>query len=402
MDLLLREEAGRAQDISEILNTIRNNDLEDEQDITLAITGLNGLSWALRELNKQIDAVNGRLSKTFANDLKLLQQSVAFTLQDVWTILGRLPRVAIAADYQDAWKELVRYCTNMGKQTLDMRLKTYELFTCSLCKVLQRQSYSRAQFDDLRHDIYELQLLQREDRRLLKATEDFGRLELVPVPQVLRKPKSHERPRPEPQRPMSPTASNDSYETFQHKSAPSPPSLSPIATPASPVTTFSTLSRSSSVDPETKHWATKIFHNLPCTALAEDPSLSCCFGDVDGKRHRPPDAEYERILQLKFPGGLRTKFYWRPHDYRSKIVCECLNFTSYEWLVIFHCTVLSLRAHDTTSSFGNLHHDLDGEALKFAGAIRDSGYKHALRLYRDKGTGAIRLEAAVLDKEMKE
>jgi hypothetical protein len=138
MDLLLREEAGRAQDISEILNTIRNNDLDDEQDITLAITGLNGLSWALRELNKEIDAVNGRLSKTVANDLKLLQHSVAFTLQDVWTILGRLPRVAIAADYQDAWKELVRYCMNMGKQTLDMRLKTYQLFTYSLCKVLQR------------------------------------------------------------------------------------------------------------------------------------------------------------------------------------------------------------------------------------------------------------------------
>src|ERR1700743_207919 len=138
MDLLLREEAGRAQEIAEILSTIRNNDLDNEQDITLAITGLNGLSWALRELNKQIDAVSGRLDKTFANDLRLLQNSVAFTFQDVWTILGRLPRVAIAADFQDAWKEVVRYCMNIGKQTLDMRLKTYELFTYSLCKVLQR------------------------------------------------------------------------------------------------------------------------------------------------------------------------------------------------------------------------------------------------------------------------
>ncbi len=32
MDLLLRDEAGRAQDISEILNIIRNNDLDDEQE----------------------------------------------------------------------------------------------------------------------------------------------------------------------------------------------------------------------------------------------------------------------------------------------------------------------------------------------------------------------------------
>ncbi len=138
MDLLLRQEAGRAQDISEILNTIRNNDQDHEQDITLAITGLNSLSWALRELDKQIEAVDGRLGKTFATDLKLLQNSIAFTFQDVWAILGRLPRVTIAADYRDGWKEVIRYCTSMGRQTLNMRLKTYELFTYSLCKVLQR------------------------------------------------------------------------------------------------------------------------------------------------------------------------------------------------------------------------------------------------------------------------
>lgn len=138
MDLLLREEAGRAQDIAEILNTLRANDEDHEQDITLVITGLNGLSYELRELNKQIDAVNGRISKTFASDLKLLQNSVAFILQDVWTILGRLPRVARPADYQRAWKGIVRYCNNLGKQTLDMRLKTYESFAYSLCKVLQR------------------------------------------------------------------------------------------------------------------------------------------------------------------------------------------------------------------------------------------------------------------------
>jgi hypothetical protein len=138
MDLLLREEAGRAQDIAEIFSTVRSNDADHEQDITLVITGLNGLSWALRELNNQIDAVNGIISRSFASDLKLLQNSIAFTFQDVWTILGRLPRVAIGDDYREAWKEVTRYCMSMGKQTLDMRLETYKLFTYSLCKVLQR------------------------------------------------------------------------------------------------------------------------------------------------------------------------------------------------------------------------------------------------------------------------
>jgi hypothetical protein len=143
MDLLLRQEAGRAQDLAEIFNTIRNHDAEHEQDITLTITGLNSLSWALRELNKQIDAVNGRLTRPVALDLKLLQNSVAFTLQDVWTILGRLPRIATADDYREAWKEVVGYCIDMGKQSLDMRLRTYELFTYALCKVLQRYAVTK-------------------------------------------------------------------------------------------------------------------------------------------------------------------------------------------------------------------------------------------------------------------
>lgn len=67
-----------------------------------------------------------------------------------------------------------------------------------------------------------------------------------------------------------------------------------------------------------------------------------------------------------------------------------------------------------------LDHVLKGETLNFAGydaracriwlwvadlldrAIRDSGFKHALRLYRDKSTDAIRLEASALDGDMKQ
>lgn len=47
-------------------------------------------------------------------------------------------------------------------------------------------------------------------------------------------------------------------------------------------------------------------------------------------------------------------------------------------------------------------HPLEDLVLTGPSAIRDSGYKHALRLYRDTGTNAVRLEASVLDKEMKE
>lgn len=138
MDLLLAEEAGRALDIAEILSSLRKFDQDHLQPITLAITGLNDLSWALRELNDQIDLAGGEVTRVFATDLTLLQHSVAFTLQDVWHILGKIRPDATKLDYRNAWKEVTRYCHTMGKQTFDMRLSTYKLFTFGLCRVLKR------------------------------------------------------------------------------------------------------------------------------------------------------------------------------------------------------------------------------------------------------------------------
>lgn len=138
MELILDGEAGRAQDISDILSQIRNNDKDNVQDLTLSITGLNNLSWALRELAGQIDAVQGKVSRSFADDLGLLQNSVAFTLQDVWTILGKIPKNPTGGDYRRAWKEVVRYCAEMGKQSLHLRLETYQLFIYGLCKALKK------------------------------------------------------------------------------------------------------------------------------------------------------------------------------------------------------------------------------------------------------------------------
>lgn len=138
MDLLLVEEAGRAQDIADIFSVIRSNDEDNVRDLTVAITALNHLSCALRELNQQIDAVGNKLSRPFADDLTLLQNSVAFTLQDLWTICGKIPPDALAVDYRLAWREVCRYCTNMGKQPLHLRLETYQLFAYALCKQLKR------------------------------------------------------------------------------------------------------------------------------------------------------------------------------------------------------------------------------------------------------------------------
>ncbi|KEF60880.1 uncharacterized protein A1O9_02442 [Exophiala aquamarina CBS 119918] len=427
MELILDGEAGRAQDISDILSQIRNFDKDNVQDLTLSITGLNNLSWALRELAAQIDAVQGKVSRSFADDLGLLQNSVAFTLQDVWTILGKIPKSRTGGDYRRAWKEVVRYCAEMGKQSLHLRLETYQLFIYGLCKALKKQTYSRRHIDNLRHEINDLQSLQRDNRALISATDAFANLALVPAQSGME---------PQTQRPLSPTTSHDSYDSLKHQAVPSPPT-------GSPTTTFSTISHASSIEPESTHWAFSIYNNLPSTSLEESTEISRCFGEGSRSGRSWPDADFDPILKLKFPGGLRTTFFWRARDYRAKIACEwtegkrgqrwscmalsdlhmrrsgpflylcrptpeaantvwaSLKFTAIEWLIVYHCTFLSLRSHDSSRHIRNsLDHDLAEEKSYFSGAIRDSGYKHALRVYRDRGTDALRLEASVLKGEM--
>lgn len=138
MELLLREEARRALEIADILSIIRNYDPDQEREITLAITWLNNLSWELRGLDVQIEAARGVISRSVADDLELVQTSVAFTLGDVWTILGKIPLNPTRAAYQDAWREISRYCLDMGKQALHMRLETYQLFLSALSRMVRR------------------------------------------------------------------------------------------------------------------------------------------------------------------------------------------------------------------------------------------------------------------------
>ncbi|KIV79784.1 hypothetical protein, variant [Exophiala sideris] len=282
----------------------------------------------------------------------------------------------------------------MGKRTLTMRLNIYELFAYGLCKILLRQSHNRDHIDNLRHQIFDLQTQQLHGRRLIALTENFNTLSLVPVQQA----GAHILPAM--MRPPS-TSSQDSWETVQRPAAPSPPG-------SSPTTTFSTTSHASSAKSDTTHWARKIFADLPATMLDDDPKTSSSY---EGARTSSlPGPGYEKIIQIKFPSDFRIQLHWRSSDHRCKIVCEwpegrrsmgkscmpldelhirragpllylcyptvvsthtcwaILKFTSYEMLIIFHCTFLSLRSHDSVRHASNdPDYELKGESEEFAG-----------------------------------
>ena len=146
--------------------------------------------------------------------------------------------------------------------------------------------------DDLRTDIMQLRRAQLSDRYLITAAEAINDLSTIPIQQSLlpppspsgefvkirygshphnnaamRQPRSAERVRPPNIRTMSPTESNTSRESRPF--VPSPP-LSPLL-PQSPTTTFSTISsQASSGETETKHWAGRIFKDLPSTKIVDE------------------------------------------------------------------------------------------------------------------------------------
>lgn len=134
--MILLAEAERAKDIASVLGKFREYD--PDNTIPSAITQLKDLSQVLRELAGLVEASNGVVSRITADDLELLQHSVAYTLEDLWTIIGRLPVQAIGHDYRDAWKAICIHCRNTRKQSLPMRIETYCLFAVAICRQLRR------------------------------------------------------------------------------------------------------------------------------------------------------------------------------------------------------------------------------------------------------------------------
>ncbi|RMD40095.1 hypothetical protein DV735_g5035, partial [Chaetothyriales sp. CBS 134920] len=451
--MILQAEATRAKEIASILDTFSDYVAEHRKAIDHTADNLETLSFALSELDRQLSTLDdGVPSRKFADDLELLQHSVAYTFGDLWTILGDMPDECIGIDYRKAWKAIVSHTDSARRESLHMRIEAYSLFTSALCRMLRGQSQRRGiLIEDLRADINSLRMAQLNTRTYISAAEAISDLAKMqqnmqkPAPQpqspaIIKQPRSAERVRPAHLRPKTP----ESVETRETRSPP----ISPL----SPQTTFSSInSQASSGEVEVvNHWVSHIFENLPSTRIVDQKNRdqrSACHPLPHDRDKWPCEREYERILKIIFPGGLKMHYYLRGRDYSTKIACEwprdrhgnqesCLSLCdlhvkrsgsalylcrpvagysnntvwaqficpTFEWLVVFHLTFLALRSQDQRQqpAFPDLFdRELKGETRCFAGVITDNGCHHALRLYRDRSTGVIRLEAAVLKGSMK-
>ncbi|WEW55143.1 hypothetical protein PRK78_000571 [Emydomyces testavorans] len=165
---------------------------------------------------------------------------------------------------------------------------------------------------------------------------------------------SFERERP------SPSGFSPMLNSFSDGSLVSPPSDSNSPT----ADTRSSVSSSShnSAD-EDKHWTFDVFamHINSATALAKTTNTSDCFGDNMPGAKDHLDKKYKQLLQL----------------------------------------FLALRAQDSSRPITKIvDYELAGEELIFSGQILDDNFLHALRIYQDIETKAVRLQASIHQGEL--
>jgi len=181
-----------------------------------------------------------------------------------------------------------------------------------------------------------------------------------------------------------------------------------------------------------------VFKNVSSTPLPWSNEETRYHEQRGTKEHTFPNSAYDAVLTLVYPEGSRITLCCRDEDYRAKIVAMyrdykgnpdygCLpledlhirrdgsvlricrrkpsgkpipwvsmKFTIFERMILFAGTFIAMRSQDS-SSLTPVHDDeLRDEVSEFAGLIVDSGFNHALRIYHDKITGSVRLQASVL------
>ncbi|KAK4620453.1 hypothetical protein CLAFUR0_11384 [Fulvia fulva] len=200
------------------------------------------------------------------------------------------------------------------------------------------------------------------------------------------------------------------------------------------------------------HWAQKVFDgSSPLTPYRNGVQLedrSACFGPSDpaALQNLVRDG-FQRAMQIVFDEDrLWVRLCWRPSDHRARILimardragqqlhfctpltnlkvirngsclqlCRArrgdgkyalwarLNFLFHERMALFYNTFVAMKCQDERGvDSENLEDDFElendeaGEKCLFAGQIQHGEMLHALRLFRDPGSGVVRLEASPL------
>ncbi len=140
MDLIA--EAKRAEDVGDAFGKFKAPVDDQAAEVTALISELYAVGSALREIDKALYAQDyGRNLRSVQDDLDLVRASLTFTLDDIFTILGKIGNGDLrltASDYRHTWREITFHFHDEGWGRLIARLEKYRSFLLLLCNKLRR------------------------------------------------------------------------------------------------------------------------------------------------------------------------------------------------------------------------------------------------------------------------
>lgn len=435
--LPLTQYAARCEDAASGLVRFSDSLPGSESSVAIAVSELFGISAILRHICEERSS--GRYASSLGpayDDSDVACQSLGLTLDDIFELFVKVehrPEYII-------WEELNHRLALEGPYPLTVRLRLYHDFFDVQANVRERQR--PANTERLRQSV--CLLLDAQERARSPCPSAVPRPRRTSGPptydydaysdrwdtEYLHRPRG---PAPEPPSPLSPTYTSGSSQTF-----------------GSSQTSYSS-GMFFSPPPVLPHWSLRVFDGQhPTTVYSpafRSNDRSACFGDSEpGALQNLARDVFQSALQVTFDeGNLTAGFYWRPSDNRARILiaaknasgsftyfclplnnlkiirekfilqlCRArredgqytlwarLNFYFHERMVLFYSTYTAMKRQDTTAIIPRQLADgfeletQNGEQCLFSGQIKHDGMLHAVRVFRDRGSGVVRLEAAAL------
>ncbi|KAL8697528.1 MAG: hypothetical protein Q9224_002266 [Gallowayella concinna] len=440
--------AENAQDIAIGFNKFLDPVPEISTEITALISECYAISSALRELSTAKD--DPRYHRDFEwirTNVNIAQESLNYTFHDVHRLFGGLGRTSSISRrtlYYQVWREIDDHFYDESNISLCKRLEYSRLYLVELTCILMdgsaitpppvrsmadssSQPSNSNVFMQL-HDRIE-DLLDKQDARLAPA---LNNLSLGDTGANRQRSFERRRPqgpfmqapepppplrgggrRPGPMSPQSPPAFDQDYYPWA-------PPVPDVPTSPTTTTTFSTLS--SSASSSLGHWLPRVFgQSRPTTPFRQTGEIPFEEGDLRVRLYHRDRDQRARIHCRLSRNGRASKQCCLPlnkisiqrhastlklcevgESRQAKALWACLRFSSYERLVLFYCAFITLRSEDRKTSVGFFDdQEIHGEKSIYAGKIRDDNFEHALRVFRDRDCGGIRLQASVLRGELK-
>ncbi|KAJ5293864.1 hypothetical protein N7508_008685, partial [Penicillium antarcticum] len=461
--MALRTSAENAEDVAAGFAMFRGPVPEISSEVTSLIADLYAISSLLSILEDLGKDYRRQLNLArIQPDLSMVQASLKYTLEDIVNFFGRLSGPAVVPDtYKHTWLSLSRFFWDESRYTLATRLAKYKAMLRELSEMAKDKHYSSPLLDGLRNGMNTL--LSIQDSRL---ASQLGRMSMgrrhpsnssaeTPSPVGDRRPnpgrrqRSFDRQRPSHASPTSPQSpSSGNFSDF-----PSSIPDVPLSPPASTTNTTATngTSRSTASDTIKYHWAKEVYGTCDTkTPLPPVSATSDCRGENHpGVKQAIREKGFEELLKLSVndDSDMSVSFWLREKDHRARIMCKTprrgnrpseyfclplnlleilrersclrlcrrrksgtelvlwtlLKFTTMEDMVLFHNTFIALRSQDAGHPLRQiLDHELQDEDEIFGGKINDDEYPHALRVYQDQETGAVRLQSSIMEGGMRQ